>query len=430
MLFNLKEDKMPRKPLLPMILTASLVFGISTVYAEVNSEKTTNHTSQSTSNKREWIGAWSASQQPAYDSEISHSGFKNQTVRMIVHPHASGSDIRIRLSNTFGSQPLTFGKVDAARAGKEAETISGSHRGITFGGKSSVTIPPGAEVLSDPTPFEVTDGENLAVSVYIPDESGPTTWHKLSRQNSYISTQGNHTSEDDTTSFITKTDSWFWLSGVDVLTKSSKKNRVIVTLGDSITDGFASTVDANRRWPDILDDRLDKEYPGENFSILNAGISGNKILRDSPIYGVNALARIDRDVLTQTGVTDVILLEGINDIGHLPHTLDANQIIAGMQQIAAQVHAKGLKIYAGTLTPFRGFRDTYFTEEGEKVRKEVNSWIRTSGVFDGVIDFEHAVADPNNSEKLLPAYDFDHLHPNDEGYKVMADSIDLSIFKK
>jgi lysophospholipase L1-like esterase len=421
---------MIRNRVLTMTLAASMILGMSAPLTEAGAKETTNYKSHDANKKGQWIGAWSTSQQPPYGEGISQDGFNNQTIRMIVHPHASGSEVRIRLSNTFGTQPLTFGKVNVARAKTGAKTVSGSQRGITFGGKSTITIPAGAEVLSDAIPFKVMDGESLAVTVYVPNASGPTTWHKLSRQNSYISTQGDQTEDINGSAFSNKIDSWFWLSGVDVLSKSNKKNRVIVTLGDSITDGFESEVDANRRWPDVFDDRLDKKYLGKNYSVLNSGISGNKILRDSPIYGVNALARLNRDVFMQTGVTDVILLEGINDIGHTPHTLDASQIIAGMEQIAAQTHARGLRIYAGTLTPFRGFKEgAYFTEEGEKTRKEVNNWIRTSGVFDGVIDFERAVANPSDPERLLPAYDFDHLHPNDTGYKAMADSIDLSLFK-
>ncbi|WP_408007693.1 SGNH/GDSL hydrolase family protein [Pseudalkalibacillus sp. A8] len=427
---------MLRLKMLILIVVASLLLGVTAAFANpTNSssvqkdERETKITNKS-ENQLNWIGAWSTSPQPPYENGISQEGFENQTVRMIVHPHASGEQVRLRFSNAFNSQPLTFGKVSIALSKSGAETIPDSQEHVTFSGEDSITIPPGAEVISDPLDFEVIDDQNLVVSVYIPEASGPTTWHNLSRQTSYISGSGDHTEAIDESAFTDTDVSWFWLSGVDVLTKKNH-GRVIVTLGDSITDGHSSTIDANLRWPDILDDRLDEEYPNKNFSVLNAGISGNKILRDSPVYGVNALARLNRDVLSQTGATDVILLEGINDIGHIPHTLDSEKIIAGMEQIASQVHSKGLRIYAGTLLPFR---DTtikgYFTEEGELVRQEVNEWIRTSGVFDGVIDFDKVMQDPENPEKLRAEYDAgDHLHPNDAGYQAMADAIDLTLFR-
>ncbi|WP_260412308.1 SGNH/GDSL hydrolase family protein [Alkalihalobacillus sp. TS-13] len=427
---------MLRRKMFIFVVLASLLLGITAVFANpTNSslahddEKTTTVINK-TLNHQSWKGAWAASPQPPYENGISQEGFENQTVRMIIHPHASGEKVRLRFSNVFGSESLTFGNVGIALSENEAGIVPGSNVQVTFSGERSITIPPGAEVISDPLDFKVKDDQNLAVSVYIPEASGPTTWHNLSRQTSYISESGDHTEAEEGVAFTDTDVSWFWLSGVDVLTKKND-GRVIVTLGDSITDGHSSTIDANLRWPDILDDRLDEKYHNKNYSVLNAGISGNKILRDSPVYGVNALARLNRDVLSQTGATDVILLEGINDIGHVPHTLDSEKIIDGMEQIAAQAHAKGLRIYAGTLLPFR---DTifqgYFTEEGEVVRQEVNEWIRTSGVFDGVIDFDKVMQDPENPQKLRPEYDAgDHLHPNDPGYQAMADAIDLALFR-
>ena len=420
------------KPILATIVAVSLISGLTAAYAQ-----TTNNQTQAVQNAQNeakiWIGAWIASQQPAYGTTpdaISLVGFNNQTVRMIINPKASGSEMRIRLSNLYGTQPLTIGKVTVAIAGEGASTVSNTSKEITFGGESTVTIPPGAEFLSDAIPFEVTDDENLAVSVYVPAATGPTTWHRLSNQTTYISTEGDHTADSSADSFTASTTGWFWLSGIDVVPTAEKKSRVIVVLGDSITDGHLSTLDANHRWPDFLDDRLDEELPDQTISVLNAGISGNRILRDAPMYGVNALARLNRDVLSQTGVTDVILLEGINDIGQSPNVHDADQMIAGMKQIAEQAHAKGVKIYVGTLSPFRGYRAGYFTEEGERTRQEVNAWIRNNDVFDGVIDFDKALSDPDNPDTMLPSYDGgDHLHPGDEGYKAMADAVDLNLFK-
>lgn len=415
-----------RKPLLkwiPLILLmiGTMLFGKS--MTEVQAAPSPN--------SHKWIGAWSASPQQPYDQGPSHEGFENQTIRFIVHPHLDGSAVRLKFANTFGNEPLKIGKVTVAKAKAGAEVENGTMTEVFFGGKYGTTIPVGAEAISDPVNIPVTYGEDLAVSVYFPEATGPTTWHRLSRQTSYVSTAGDHTDNTDASAFPTAIDAWFYLSAVDVQAEPSAKG-AIVTLGDSITDGHSSTANANHRWPDFLADRIQQQGKGKKYSVLNAGISGNKILRDSPIYGENALARLNRDVLNQSGVTHVILLEGINDIGHVPHTLDAEKIIAGMKQIADQVQAKGLNIFAGTLTPFKGTTiRNYYTEAGEETRQQVNEWIRTSGYFDGVIDFDQVLQDPNNPLYLNAAFDSgDHLHPNDAGYKAMADAVDLSLFKK
>ncbi|HET7616037.1 MAG TPA: SGNH/GDSL hydrolase family protein, partial [Bacillales bacterium] len=242
--------------------------------------------------------------------------------------------------------------------------------------------------------------------------------------------EGNQTSAADSSSFIKKINAWFWLDAVDVKIDSPVEGAV-VTLGDSITDGVHSTLNADHRWPDFLSDRLNESNSSLNMSVLNAGISGNRILRDTVTHGVKVLDRLNRDVFSRSGVTDVILLEGINDIGGLPHTFDANQIISGMKRIIELAHEHGLKIYGGTPTPFQGARPGYYTARGEKTREAVNDWIRSGGAFDGVIDFDKALRDPNHPLRLLPKYDSgDHLHPNDSGYKAMAEAVDLSMLAK
>nr|WP_275580737.1 SGNH/GDSL hydrolase family protein [Aquibacillus albus] len=308
-----------------------------------------------------------------------------------------------------------------------------TNKTLTFDQEQSVTIPPGEEIHSDPIPYQVTDGEDLTVSVNVSSETGPATWHWFSYQTTYISKEGDYTESNDEEAFSETVNSWFWLSGVDVKTESNKKSRVIVALGDSITDGYMSTVNANHRWTDFLNERLDEEISNQTFSVLNQGITGNRILADSPIFGEKALSRLDRDVFSQTGVTDVILYEGINDVGHQPHVFDADKIIFGMKEIASKAHDRGLRIYAATLTPFNAFTDdsNYYTDEGEATRQEVNKWIRNNDVFDGFFDFDKAIVDPSSPDKILPEYDSgDHLHPNDRGLEKLADSIDLSMFEK
>jgi lysophospholipase L1-like esterase len=394
-----------------------------------------------------WVGSWSTSPQPPTEltaEGISAHGFNNQTLRLIVHPHFGGPVLRLRLANTFGTDTITFGAVYVGIRQLGAAVVPGTNRAVTFGGERQVMIPAGAEVLSDAVALTVRAEQDLAASLFVADRSGPATWHWDARQTNYVSAGGNHAGDPAATAFTTSVTSWFFLDGVDVRAVAVP---AVVTLGDSITDGANSTVDANHRWPDFLARRLLALPARRQESVLNEGISGNRVLHDSPCFGVNALARLDRDVLAQHGVRTVILIEGINDIGFsevtatnsppgisfgcfLPNTeVTAAQIIAGYRQIIAQVHAKGLRILGGTLTPFQGA--FYYSTAGEAKRQAVNSWIRTSGAFDGVVDFDRATRDPANPLRLLPAYDSgDHLHPNDAGYAAMANAVDLRLLER
>ncbi|HZD01702.1 MAG TPA: SGNH/GDSL hydrolase family protein [Actinomycetes bacterium] len=386
---------------------------------------------------RRWFGTWTASPQPPYSTGISAAGFSDQTLRLIVHTSISGSRVRIRLSNVFGTQPLTIGSAMVGVRDAGPSVVPGTSRALTFGGGASVTIPSGQEVISDPVRLRVDAEQDLAVTLFVPAASGPTTFHNVAKTTSYYTDagSGDRTSELTGASFRNTTDHWFWLDGVDVVHPS--ETGAIVTLGDSITDGVGSTTDANHRWPDYLARRLLGLPASQQKSVLDEGISGNRILNPSECCGVSALDRLSRDVLQQTGVTDVILLEGINDIGFsqltsprtAPHTdVSAAQIIAGYQRIIAAVHARGLKIFGGTLTPFEGAG--YYYLAGEVKREAVNQWIRTSGQFDGVIDFDAAVRDPADPLRFFPLYDSgDHLHPSDLGYQVMANAIDLALFR-
>ncbi len=371
-----------------------------------------------------WVGTWStALHAPDAGFGITNSGFNNQTLRQIVHTSVGGDRVRVRLS-TFGASALVIGAAHIALRGAGAAIVPGSDRTLTFGGQPSITIPPGALVLSDPVDLDVPALGDLAVSIFVPGSTGPATWHFEALQTSYISPPG-----DFTASAVMPVDSttqgWFWLAGVEVM--ASKQTGAIVTFGDSITDGTRSTPDMNNRWPDRLARRLMDQPGNHKMGVLNEGIAGNRVLHD--IIGPNALARFDRDVLSQTGVTHVIVLLGGNDIGfeafRPAEAVTAGQIIEGHRQFIGRAHARGLKIYGATLTPFE-----LLSPAQEVKRQEVNRWIRTSGEYDAVIDFDAVMRDPSLPTRLNPDYDSgDHLHPNDLGYQVMGNAIDLKLFK-
>jgi lysophospholipase L1-like esterase len=380
-----------------------------------------------------WVGTWSASPMAANSVPgQGNSGFSNQTVRHIAHVSIAGNRLRVRLSNAYGTGPLNIGAAHVALQSSGASVVSGSDRVLTFNGNRSITIPAGAVVLSDPVDFEVLAFADLAVSLYFPGTTGPITWHQLGVQTTYISTPGDFTAATEIPVASTAT-SRFVLADVEVA--AAKRMGAVVTLGDSITDGYCSSVDANHRWPDYLSLRLNARNVGNGMAVLNQGISGNRLLHDQ--YGPNSLARYDRDALTQAGVTHIIVLEGINDIGR-PGGFDppveevsADEIIGGLQQLIERAHERKLMIFGGTLTPFEGtIFPGYYTPAGELKRQAVNAWIRTKAEFDAVIDFDQAVRDPSHPTRLAPAYDCgDHLHPNDAGYKVMADSVNLKFLQ-
>jgi lysophospholipase L1-like esterase len=373
-------------------------------------------------NQEDWVGVWTASMQAPFDDGISQKGFENQTIRMVLHPHVDGNKIRLRLSNIFSEEPLAIEEVHVAISQKGSEIDPDTDQQVTFNGESTLSIPPGERKFSDSISLELSGDKALAVSLYVKEKSGPVTWHPISMQTTYIS-NGNDVSKSVSSAFNEQENSWFWLDGVDTLADSSVKG--IVVMGSSIANGNSSTVNKNRRWPDYLARRLKQK--DSDLTIMNAGISGNQLINSLPDKGENAYTRLERDVFNQSGVKAVILHQGLNDIRHYPE-YDADKIIERMKQIIDSTHDQGLTIYGGTLTPFKG--SGMFTSKGENTRQEVNDWIRTSGEFDGVIDFDKALRDPDEPERYLQKYDSgDHLHPNDAGYKRMADTVDLPLFK-
>jgi len=351
----------------------------------------------------------------------------NQTVRQVVHVSIGGDRVRLVLSNAFGTAALAIGAAHVALRDRESAVVESSVKPVTFGGSATATILAGATLVSDPIDLTVPAVSDLMVDLYLPGELGtgpsPVTTHNGASQTNYLSAVGNHSG----TAILPverSAGAWFLLARVEVPAPAGAK--AVVAFGDSITDGARSTTDMNARWPDHLARRLAARQ-GPGVAVLNAGISGNRVLGDGA--GVSALARFDRDVLMQTGVTHVIVMEGINDIGiaRANPTPTAADLIAGHTQLIERARARGLKVYGATLTPFEGA--AYFTAEGEAKRQALNQWIRTGGAYDGVIDFDQVMRDPAAPAKFLPAYDSgDHLHPGDAGYKAMGEAVDLALF--
>jgi lysophospholipase L1-like esterase len=388
--------------------------------------------------RADWIGTWTASAQPAWEPDFAVPlgivpNLWNHTIRQVARVSIGGSKVRIVVSNEYGKLPLKIGSAHVALAAEGGAIQPGSGHALTFSGESSITIPPGAPAISDPVDMEVAPLSQLAVSLFFPEAAPVTTIHWDGHQTAYIAA-GDKTAEASFAASAKQTQRAF-LSGIMV--DAPAEARAVVMFGDSITDGDGSTIDGNDRWPDILAQRL-AEAGGPPVAVLNQGISGAKVLSDR--MGTNALARFDRDVLNQAKADTVVLMMGINDIGwpgsglalHDPEPT-ADDIIAGYRQLIARAHADGMKIIGATLTPFGdSFAGTpfegYYTPEKEKIRVAVNEFIRASGEFDGVIDFDKVVVDPAKPGYIKAEYDKgDHLHPNKAGFEAMANAIDLKL---
>jgi len=414
---------------------------------------------QSGWNTEHWVGTWGTA--PAGPPLAAQTQtFNDQTLRLIVHTSIGGKSVRIRVSNTFGTTPLRIGEAHVALRQSGSSIVASSDRPLTFSGNRSITIPPGAPVLSDPVDLDVPALSDLAVSLHLPGSVQATTIHGSAFQTNYVSLPGNFTGAAAFPTDRTIT-SWPFLTEVDVNAPGAAS---IVALGDSITDGAVTTLDANRRWPDLLALRLQTARDavgstaagkqarapldtaglvawGTGLGVVNRGIGGNRLLRDpgeQPLFGRAALERFDRDVIATAGVRYMVVLIGINDIGHpgtgtIPASEEptVGELIAGYRQLIARAHAKGIAVYGATLTPFEGtVFPGYYSPEKEQIRQGVNNWIRSGDEFDGVIDFDRAVRDPSHPTRMLPAYDSgDHLHPNDLGMQAMANAIPLQLFR-
>ncbi|MBV9024145.1 MAG: SGNH/GDSL hydrolase family protein [Streptomycetaceae bacterium] len=372
-----------------------------------------------------WVGSWETASAPGAPAPWGVAS--DYTLRQVVHLSVGGTAVRVRLSNQFGTSALLLGHVTVAVQSPGAPTAAaepGTLRDVTFGGSPSAVVAPGGDLVGDVVWLPVRPGTNLMISSYLPGMAGPVTTHPEALQTSYFSTGGDHAGDGSGAAFTGTTVQWHDLTGVDVLDRSAQGS--VVALGDSITDGNQSAVDMNHRWPDVLAARLLALPPAEQTGVLNAGISGNRLLLNGGTMGDKALDRLDEDVFSRTGVCTVVVLEGINDIQQLPHQHDPAKIEAAYRQIVDEAHARGIRVVGATLLPFKGFR--VWSPALERTREAVNTYIRTSTTFDAVVDFDAVVRDPADPLRLRPVYDSgDHIHPDDAGYRAMGDAIDLRL---
>jgi lysophospholipase L1-like esterase len=382
-----------------------------------------------------WVGSWAASQQiPEPGNSLDPSDLHDATVRQIVRLSIGGSRLRVHISNAFGTEPLRFTSVHIARPLSPAASAIDpkSDKPLTFSGVTEVIVPAGAEYISDSTDYPVAPLSSVTITFHLDEPPARETGHPGSRTTSYF-VHGDLVSSADLTD-AKHVDHWYQVSGVDVLAPLSAAS--IVALGDSITDGHASTTNGNNRWTDVLAQRLATSAATRSIGVLNQGIGGNHLLTDG--LGPNALARVDRDVLAQAGVRWLILFEGVNDLGDLTRKREVSsaehgalvaRMLSAYEQIIVRAHTHGVRVIGGTITPFAGSGYYHPGPASESDRQAINAWVRAPGHFDDVIDFDKVVRDPQQPDHLLPAYDCgDHLHPNPAGYRAMGDAIPLALF--
>jgi lysophospholipase L1-like esterase len=402
------------------------------------------YAASSTHFPQSWVATWTTSPTAAdTDPHEPLLNIEQQTVRQRVRVSVGGTRLRVRLSNEFGATPLVIGSATVGLSEDAASVKGGSLKVLTFAGRSSVTIPANAPMLSDAVDLSVPAGAELSISLYFPERVTTPTVHGLALKRATVTGRGDFTRAVRVETQATSESS---IAITAVLVPAQRAQKVVVAFGDSITDGDRSTVDADRNWPSVLARRLGKSKDAAPIAIVNAGIAGNRLLADGfgvRQLGTSALARFDRDVLATPGVTHVVLLEGVNDLG-FPNASIGGQplggpgeartvedLIAAYRQLIARSHARGVKVIGGTITPFEGTTFAgYYTDAKESARERVNTWIRTSGAFDGVIDFDAIVRDKDRPARMQARYASpDHLHPNDAGYQAMGEAIDLSLFR-
>ena len=390
---------------------------------------------QTTTAQGNWVGSWAASQQvPEPQNALALGDLRDVTLRQIVHLSVGGETLRVHLSNAFGTAPLHFTSVHIARpiSAGAAKIDPASDKALSFSGSGDVTVPAGAEFISDPVDYPAAAGSSLAVTLHLDVPPAQQTGHPGSRATSYLA-HGDLVSAVDLPD-AKKIDHWYQLAGVDVIAPSNAA--AVVALGDSITDGHGATTNGNDRWTDVLAQRFQSSPGTRAVAVLNQGIGGNRLLADG--LGPNALARFDRDVLAQTGVRYLIVLEGVNDLGGLArngevsaaeHSALVRRIEEAYQQIVLRAHAHGIKVIGGTILPYTGSDYYHPGPNSEADRQAVNQWIRTPGHFDELVDFDKVMRDPSHPDRLLPSYDSgDHLHPSPAGYSAMGTAIPLSLF--
>ncbi|MCC7411387.1 MAG: SGNH/GDSL hydrolase family protein [Gammaproteobacteria bacterium] len=417
-----------RSMLRPLMLCAALLM-LSSLPAAAAAQRTPA--------PGKWIATWAASPQAPFAGPGGGLTLDGQTIRERVRISVGGHLLRIRLSNEFGHQPLVIGGVTVGRPLDPATVAGNSLRQVTFSGGKSITVPPGAPIVSDAIDYPLEPGSEIAISIYLPEKVTAPTGHNLGLRTAVITPPGDFTHQAKV-AIASQTESILLLSAITVPAKAGQ--RLVVAFGDSITDGNNSTVDGDRNWPGDFLRRLRGRGLGDSIAVVNEAISGNQLRRDGA--GQSALARFDRDVLALPGVTHVVILEGINDIGWpgaslgghplapLSELPTAQDLIGAYQQLIARAHEHGIKVLGATLTPFKGTdAPGYYMDSKEPIRAAVNEWIRTAGAFDGVIDWDAALRDPSDPQRLLPRYASpDQLHPSNDGYQAMADAVDPQVF--
>ncbi|HET6560096.1 MAG TPA: SGNH/GDSL hydrolase family protein [Prolixibacteraceae bacterium] len=377
--------------------------------------------------KETWVGTWSTAPQLVEPNNMPPApGLSNNTLRQVVKVSIGGKELRVRFSNEFSKSPVTMNLVHVAVSAGGGSINGSTIQELKFDGKTEVTMSPGVAITSDPISFNLEPRMELAITIFFGQTSPDVTGHPGSRTTSYLH-EGNKCSVIDFTGSV-QTDHWYMINGIDVVAK--KPAAAVAILGNSITDGRGSGTNKQNRWPDILSERLLKNKGTQNVGVLNLGIGGNCVLKNC--LGPSGLDRFERDVINQHGVRWLIILEGINDLGQAPTSevaaKVAKDLIAAYERMIDQAHAKGIRVYGATILPFN--KSFYYTDYREAARNTVNEWVRTSGRFDAVIDFDKAMRDPQDTLTILPdVHTGDFLHPNEAGYQLMGESIDLKLFK-